>query len=153
MSCASIGTIETAERRFRLGKSGDVRLQYCSRIRDTGTKYWHYPDCSMLILLFVLLVGCFVELSAKIPVVDLGKPYSCQRHELLYPQIDLDLQPWAAGIDEEANAAALHVYCSRHKGHVCLRIRNGTLLAMMPTQPDFLLYLEQHSPQTSGTWL
>ena len=108
----------------------------------------------MLVAAFLVQGGVFgVSAIPTIPVADLlGKPYSCRRHELLYPQIDRDLRPWDSGIDEEYNAAAVQAYCSTHKGHVCLRIRNGTLLALLPThQPDVWEHLlVQHSMHTAG---
>ena len=76
------------------------------------------------------------------PVAD--GAYDCQRHSILYPQIDRDLRPWAGGIDEVANANALQAYCNKQKGHVCLRIRNGTLYAMTPLQAVVMSHYYQH---------
>ena len=67
--------------------------------------------------------------------------YDCQRHNLLYAQIEDDLRPWAeGGIDAAANSKAQHSYCSANSDsgqfHVCLRMSNGTLQALVPMHAE-----------------
>ena len=135
----------------RIGKSGWYKTHGCDRRIFTREIAM---SALMLVFAFLALRGFGISAIPTIPVVDLlGEPYNCRRHELLYPQIDRDLRPWEAGIDEEYNAAAVQAYCGTHKGHVCLRIRNGTLLALLPThQPDVWEHLlVQHAQHTAGT--
>ena len=98
----------------------------------------------LALLVAILAVNSVQTSSVEDPSTSSFDPhqaYDCKRHDLLYAQIEDDLRPWAeGGIDAAANSKALHSYCSVDSDsgqfHVCLRMHNGTLQALVPMHAE-----------------
>ena len=111
----------------------------------------------LALLVAILAVNSVQASSVEDPSTSSFDPhqaYNCQRHDLLYAQIEDDLQPWAeGGIDAAANSKALHSYCSADSDsgqfHVCLRMHNGTLQALVPMHAELS---RTYPMQTAGVW-